>query len=67
VLFAQFDWSLMQLQILLHYSHQDKNEMASRFVNRSQTTNFLLNEAAVTPNTRKPQRILFNTVYRRIL
>jgi hypothetical protein len=38
---------------LLHYSPPDKNKMASRFVPVRDEQIFVLNEAVVSPNTKK--------------
>ena len=50
VLFTQFDWLLSS-----RYSPMDKNKMASRFILVTDKQICVLNEAAVSPNMKKPQ------------
>jgi hypothetical protein len=63
VLFTQFDWLL---RISLHYSPPDKTKMASCFVSVADEEIFVLNEAAVSPNTKKAAKFCL-TVCRGIL
>ena len=53
VLFKQLSRYVAQLRILLHYSLPDKNKMASSFVPGTDEQTFVLNEAAVSPETKK--------------
>jgi hypothetical protein len=46
-------WLVALLRISLHYSHPDKNKMASRFVPVTDEQIFVLNEATVSSNTKK--------------
>ena len=55
MLFKQFDWLFMQPRISLHYSPPDKNRGGGQNSWDTGTDKhiFVLNEAAVLPNTKK--------------
>jgi hypothetical protein len=60
------DPSLVQLWISLHYSLPGKTKMASHFIPVTDEQIFVVNEAAVSPNTKKATKFCL-TVCRGIL
>jgi hypothetical protein len=59
--------SVCTYSVSLHYSLPDKNKMASRFVPVTDKHIFVLNEAAVSLNTKKSQNVWLNSVCKAIL